>query len=99
MQAIVTKFFGPTNHRGARIRVSAERGSKWVSWDYELGAEENHAAAAREAAFSWGWLESGWELRSGGMPDGTGNCHVLVNPERERRERERDFAQAASGVQ
>ena len=45
MQAIVTKFFGPTNRMGARIKASCERGSLTVSWDYALGIEQNHRAA------------------------------------------------------
>ena len=45
MQAIVTKFHGPTNRLGARIKASCERGSLTVSWDYSLGIEANHRAA------------------------------------------------------
>jgi hypothetical protein len=40
-QAIVTKFLGPTDHRGSRIKATAEAGSITVSWDHGLGVEEN----------------------------------------------------------
>jgi hypothetical protein len=45
MQAITTKFFGPTNRLGARVKAYCERGSLTVSWDYALGIEQNHRAA------------------------------------------------------
>lgn len=35
LQTIVTtKYFGPTNTRGSRIKVSTRSGSKMVSYDY-----------------------------------------------------------------
>lgn len=45
MQAIQTKFFGPTNTRGSRIKASCWITSVTVSYDYALNAEENHIAA------------------------------------------------------
>lgn len=45
MQAIQTKFFGPTNTRGSRIKATCWLTSITVSYDHSANAEENHAAA------------------------------------------------------
>lgn len=45
-QAIHTKYFPPTNHKGSYVRASYAGGNIKVSWDYSLGIPENHAAAA-----------------------------------------------------
>jgi hypothetical protein len=51
---LVTKYLGPTNTRGARIRVSTV--STWlakktltVSWNNELSERDNHDRAVRMA--------------------------------------------------
>ena len=44
-QAIITKYIGPTNTRGARIKASCQRGSITIAWYYALNADENHAEA------------------------------------------------------
>jgi hypothetical protein len=48
---IVTRFLGPTNHRGARVAVSDNYHGDvrriTVSWDHALNPAQNHAAAAR----------------------------------------------------
>lgn len=43
-----TKYFGPTDHRGSRVRARhvTTRKAKTVSWDHALDSFENHAAAA-----------------------------------------------------
>ena len=45
MQAIQTKFLGPTNTRGSRIKASCWLTSVTVSWDHNANSEENHTAA------------------------------------------------------
>jgi len=45
MQAIRTKYFPVTNHRGSRVKASCERGSLTTPWDHALNPEENHRAA------------------------------------------------------
>lgn len=72
-QAIVTKFFGPTNTRGSRIKATAQAGSVTVSYDYALNSDENHAAAAQALAEKFGWFGAWHE---GGAPDGRGNVYV-----------------------
>lgn len=65
--AIETKFFGPTNHKGARIRVSTANGHKhWTSFDY--GATCPHVVAVKGALEAWGW--SGSNYRGASTKDG-----------------------------
>lgn len=46
MQAIITKYIGPSNTRGSRVKATCDAGGLIVPWAYELGAEGNHRAAA-----------------------------------------------------
>lgn len=55
-QAIVTKYIGPTNYRGARIKAMAYAGSITVPYAYELGVQDAHEAAARALADKFGWV-------------------------------------------
>lgn len=41
-QAITTRFLGPTNFRGSRVKATADAGSVTLSWDYALGIDQNH---------------------------------------------------------
>lgn len=46
MQAIITKYYGPTNSRGSRIKASCERGTIWFPYPHEISGTENvHRAA------------------------------------------------------
>ena len=78
-QAIVTKYFGPTNARGSRIKAKAQAGSVTVYWDHALNSEENHRVAAMAFVKKWGWDEwknGRWE--GGALPDDTGYAFVWV---------------------
>lgn len=81
MQAITTHFSGPTNTRGARLITKCDAKRRMIGWDYALGIEENHRAAATLLAQELGWLDRGngrtYRLESGSLP-GSGYCHVLV---------------------
>lgn len=77
-QAIVTKYLGPTNHRGSRIKVKAYAGSKTYAWDHALDTNENHTKAAYAYATELGWLDRGETLTGGSMPDNSGNCYVIT---------------------
>ena len=55
MQAITTKFIGPTNTRGSRIKASAYAGSITVGYSHELNSDENHRAAAEALCAKMGW--------------------------------------------
>ncbi len=74
----MTKFLGPTNFRGARVKASAQAGSVTIGWDHALDTNENHDAAAKALATRWGWLARGVRLVGGAMPDGSGNAYVLT---------------------
>ena len=45
MQAIQTKYIGPTNTRGSRVKATCWLTSITVSWDHSASVEENHTAA------------------------------------------------------
>lgn len=47
MLGIITKFIGPTNFKGSRIKAIMPSGaSMYISWDHALDAEDNHRNAA-----------------------------------------------------
>lgn len=47
MKAIFTKYIGPSNVRGARVKASDEdRNSITLGWNHSLNSEENHRGAA-----------------------------------------------------
>ena len=45
MQAITTKYLGPTNTKGSRIKATCWLKSKTVAWDYLASTYVNHLAA------------------------------------------------------
>lgn len=47
MQAIETKYLGPSNYRGSRIKAVCERGSLTVDYDDALDTEQAHIAAVK----------------------------------------------------
>jgi hypothetical protein len=55
MQAIETKYHGPTNCRGSRIKASCEAGSVTVGLDHALNIAQNHAAACAALLRKLGW--------------------------------------------
>ncbi len=44
-QAIQTKYLGPTNTKGSRIKATCFRGSLTVSYQYDLDERDNHKYA------------------------------------------------------
>jgi hypothetical protein len=77
-QAIETKFLGPTNFRGSRVKASCQVGSITIGWDDALDPSDNHRAAARALVEKFGWtgehFPSDW---CGGVKaDGTGYVFV-----------------------
>ena len=89
MQAIQTRYFGPGNVRGSRIKASCDRGSMTYSYDHSLNLEENHVAAAQflcqqfiasdEKMFGSPRATNPWGRKRvcGGLPDGS-FVHVFV---------------------
>ena len=83
-QAIVTKYHGPGNVRGSRVKATASAGSCTLAWNDALGDDANHAKAALTLCNRFGW--SG-DYFSGGLPDGS---RVLVECDRPRSKPNRD---------
>jgi hypothetical protein len=55
-QAITTRYYGPGNVRGSRVRAVTESGVKLtLHWDDALDSLENHAKAAQALANKLGW--------------------------------------------
>jgi len=65
-QAIETRYLGPTNTYGARIKAKCDGGSVIVYWDHALDADDNHLAAARKLQDKMGWAE--YPLSGGSLP-------------------------------
>lgn len=86
MQAIATKYIGPTNHHGSRISVSADAGRRIYSWDLALNVEENHTAAAERFARELRWigasegagLNGRYRLVGGVLPKGASHAYAFV---------------------
>lgn len=75
MQAITTKYLGPTNHRGSRIKASAAAGSITIAWDHALDVSANHVRAARALAEKLEWRGT-WRAGSTELLDGA--AYVFV---------------------
>ena len=69
MQAIVTKYLGPTDHRGSRIKARTEGGdSLTVDYRHDLPTGEPvHRVAAEALRDKLGWAG---DLAGGSIPGG-----------------------------
>lgn len=47
MTCIITKYLGPTNSRGSRVKATSYSGSVTIPWDHALDAEQNHFLAVQ----------------------------------------------------
>tara|TARA_R100001163_G_C5042448_1_gene180324 strand:+ start:713 stop:1024 length:312 start_codon:yes stop_codon:yes gene_type:complete len=59
---IKTKYLGPTNYRGSRIKALHKRDnertfSKTIDWDYALDSPDNHYEAAKALIKEWEFKE------------------------------------------
>jgi hypothetical protein len=68
MQAIVTKYIGPTNHRGSRIKAIAAAGSVTVPYEYGTDTEGAHRIAAVALCQKLDWE---FDHVPGDLPDGS----------------------------
>jgi len=75
MQAIHTKYFGPTDFKGSRIKAACQTKSITVPYDHALDSEEMHRSAAVKLCRKLGWHFK--DLATGQLPDGS-YCHVLM---------------------
>ena len=57
-QAIITKYHGPTNSNGSRIKASCEAGSIWFDYSHRHNSDENHMLAVLALLRKLGW--KGW---------------------------------------
>lgn len=74
-QAIETKYLGPTNTKGARIKATAWADSVTLRYDYALDAQGNHKAAADALIAKLGWTGT---FAQGGNVKGDGYYFVNV---------------------
>lgn len=76
-QAIITKFLGPTNYKGARVKAyaSSARPSVTIPWDHAWSSEQNHTFAARILAERLGWTGT---LQAGVISAGS-VAHVFID--------------------
>jgi hypothetical protein len=75
-QAIETRYLGPTNTKGGRIKATAYSGSITVGYDHALNTEDAHKAAALALRHKMGWQG---KFAQGG--NAKGNGYVFVNVE------------------
>lgn len=81
MQAITTKYLGPTNHRPSRIKAECDAGSLTLGYhmlDHSplIRGDDAHQRAAYALLLQLGWADQ-WDLASGTLKRG-GEVHVLV---------------------
>ena len=70
MKAISTKYLGPTNYRGSRIKAWAEGGNRiTLSYDDALNSDQMHLKAAIALRDKMSWKDGG-KLLGGGTENG-----------------------------
>lgn len=63
MQAIETRYCGPTDYKGSRIIATSADGHRHViSYPHELNQDGAHRKAATELCDVMGWLKDGRRL-------------------------------------
>lgn len=77
VQAIETRYLGPTNTKGSRIKACAGAGSVTVPYDYGMSTERAHAAAAKALRAKLGWTDGHWA--QGGNVKGNGYVFVRAD--------------------
>lgn len=74
-QGIVTRYLGPTNCRGSRVKARCEAGTLTVSWDCALDVYANHRRAAALLAKRLGWHG---EWHGAGLPQSMRDAYVFA---------------------
>jgi hypothetical protein len=75
LQGVFTRWLGPTNHRGSRVKAVTPSGDALtLPWDYSQGESENHRSAAIALLSRLGWQYE--ELVTGLIPQGY--VHTLL---------------------
>jgi hypothetical protein len=70
MQAIRTRYFGPSNVKGSRIQAKCQAKTIYLGYDHALSLDENHLAACRALRLAMSW-DNGPQM-VGGFFDGDG---------------------------
>lgn len=84
MQAIQTKYIGPTNTRGSRIKAWCDAGSVTIGYPHELSGQAVYRAAAEALADKLGWNTPHYaKLLGGALPNNGGYCFVFNHPNSE----------------
>ena len=73
--AIETKYLGPTNTLGSRVKAKCSGGQVIIDWDCALNGSDNHAEAAKALIKKMQWTDV--RLVQGGM--GSGYVFVMVD--------------------
>lgn len=85
-QAIVTKYFGATNTKDARIQVKSWLGTKYYSYDYSASSPHTEAfnqwldEVNKELQARWDDETLSYRLVSdeaASMPDDSGYCFII----------------------
>ena len=78
LNSIETIWYGPTDHRGSRVKATAGKGrTVWVSYEYgrdEFGYDA-HDIAARKLMDKMGW---NWNLLRAPSASGKGFVYVAI---------------------
>lgn len=77
MQAIVTRYYPPTNTKGPRVRAYCSAGTLSILWHPDMEIVDNHARAARVLFRRLNWHETSKILGGGDLPNGNGMAWVL----------------------
>lgn len=75
MSIIRTKYLGPTDHKGSRIKASIGPDAVILPYDHALSGSGNHKTAAHALATKLG-LEGSWARYT---DHATGDGYVFVN--------------------
>ncbi len=75
MSIIRTKYLGPTDHKGGRIKASIGPDAVTLPYDHALSGSGNHKTAAHALATKLG-LEGSWARYT---DHATGDGYVFVN--------------------
>jgi hypothetical protein len=70
LQAIETKYIGPSNVKGSRIHAFCAAGSVYMYYRHEFDTPENHHLAACKLMKKLGWDEHSRILGGGSLKHG-----------------------------
>ena len=76
MQAIVTKYIGPTDTKGSRIKAWCDAGS--ITVGYSHGSHDPHDIAAAALIRKLGWNDNGQTWVGGGLPQNMKEARVYL---------------------